>query len=373
MRRLSYANAMSTVAVFLALGGGAWAIGRPTPAGGAAAAGRSLVSPNGRFALTVDNGAIVLADHRAGAQIKLSDGDITIHTSHQHQLTVSADRGELHLQSRGDVAVAAGDQLSLSSVGLTDIHAGKRTTQVSLDDTTQVGRDAVQSVGRDFTSTISRDATFTTHGNQTSSIDKNTNLTIHGNKTEQVDKDVHWTMNTLTSAVALDVASTVGRSFTNSIGVASNTTIGGASNTSIGAAQTTNVGGTSSTAIGGSITTTSHGAITTSADHGISTTAGGALSTNAGSDLSVTAGGDLISSAHNVTTTASGAMTNSAGVDLTNTAAQGITDTTGGKLLFKGNPIDLGGCASPPGVARKGDAVQGGEFILGGSTTVFAC
>jgi hypothetical protein len=351
---------MSTLAVFIALGGGAWAVtGRPADSARQRATGP--ISPgNSVIHACVDNrtGAARIIDRGcAGNEHRVSWVNFNgFFESDRNNSSIDIKDSGIVLSSA--VAGETPQTITLTPSGLT-IHAANAhlTTDGSLSLT----------VGHDMTSIV--------HGNQSSTVDKNLTSTIHGNESTTVDRNS-------TSTVGISNALTVGAADEETIGGLMAVSVGAGLTTSIGGDQNTTIKGDSNTkAIGGTLDTTA-GTITNNADL-IENLSDGNLDNLATRSLINQAGGAMLNSS-------GGTLTNKA-VDLVNRASHGLTNQAGGNLLDKagGNftvqasaqailsaPLTHLGCATGQGAARLNDPVDTSAnpgSISGASTTVLVC
>lgn len=121
--RLTYANVTATIALFFALGSGAWAVGATLPRL------NHLMSPSGSYKVQVTNSGITMTD-RSGASIKLSGSD----------LTLGVAQGNLVLKTAKDVDITAGDSVNTKAgtdisenAGLTLLDEASNGTSMALD------------------------------------------------------------------------------------------------------------------------------------------------------------------------------------------------------------------------------------------------
>jgi hypothetical protein len=360
--RITYANVMSTLAVFIALGGGAWAVtGRPAAAARQQTTGPGPISPgNSVIHACVDNrtGAARIIDrscarteHRVTwvnfngffesdhntSSIDITDSGIVLSSTVPGETpqTIRLAPGDIRLHAAG-VHLIADHDLALSS--------GNDTTE-------SVGHNLTTQVQHNANSTVDNDSTLTIHGHLTSTVDKDVTSTIHGNDSSAVDKNQ---------------TESVDGSFTTSIGGNLSTSIKGNANTS---------------AIGGTLNTTA-GAITNNADL-IKNISDGDLDNLASKSLINQAGGGMLISSGGTLTTKAVDLVNKATRSLTNQAGGNLLEKAGGSLTAQASaeailsaPLTHLGCSTGTAVARLGDPVDTSAnpgSISGASTTVFVC
>jgi hypothetical protein len=416
--RITYANVMSTLAVFIALGGGAWAVsgrnaasttrhrvsaGRQTATVDSQAASAANVSPgNDLIRACVNNRTQVARIIGAGpcphGQHFVGWVNFNGHFESPHkEFSIDVKDNGVVLTSNaragtGQISINPGGVL-IKSEGNLILHTRAASLKTDKDMTTHVGRDQTTTVERNDTSNIQNDQTdsilgnLTTavHKNRTTAIDQNDNTSVHKNELNSVDKS-----QTLT--IGVNRSLTVGAASTETVGTAMAETVGGSLTTSIGGNQNLTISGNSNTkAIGGTLDTTA-GTITNNADV-ITNASDGSLVNSAGTSLTNHADGALLNSAGaGLTNKAAKNLLNQAGQDLTNKAAHDLTSQAGGSLLDKAAlnltaqasgtaileaPVTHVGCGAGGPAARMGDAVSvpsppNGQ-ISGGSSTVFVC
>lgn len=379
--RITYANVMSTVAVFIALGGGAWAVtGRPA-ASGHNAASRAGTSPsNDVFRACVQN--------RTGAVRIVGVGS---HCSRrEHHIFWVSFNGHFdsdHKRSSIDV--------SDSGIVLNSTAAGQAPRTIKLtpggvvidEDGVQINADGSISLsaGHNLTTTVDKNSTLVVHGNQTTTIDRNLVSAVHQSEAATVD---------------LNRATTVGGASQDTVGGFMTEATGGSLTTSIGGNQRTTINGDSSIkAVGGTLDTTA-ATITNNADL-IQNASDGILVNSAGTTLTNHADGALVNSAGQalvntagtrLTNRAGTSLTNQATTDLLNKAGRDLTNQSGSSMFDKAAlnltvqassaailsaPAMHLGCPTGQGAARLNDPVSvtspSAGQISGASTTVFVC